>query len=112
MLPSTILHQKPGPQWAFVPHADAEEIAQTLRDLRAIGLDVLTIGQYLQPTPQHLAIDRWVTPDEFREWKEYGLSLGIGVIESGPLVRSSYHADEQSARYTGAASLHTTATDA
>lgn len=83
-----------------------DEIAQTLRDLRAAGLDVLTIGQYLQPTPQHLAIDRWVTPEEFAEWKQFGLSLGIGVVESGPLVRSSYHADEQSARYTGAASLH------
>jgi lipoyl synthase len=84
-----------------------EEIAQAMRDLRAAGVDVLTIGQYLQPTPQHLAIDRWVTPEEFREWKEFGLGLGFGVIESGPLVRSSYHADEQSARYTGVASLTT-----
>ena len=84
-----------------------EEIEQTLRDLHAIGLDVLTIGQYLQPTPQHLPIDRWVTPAEFAEWKQFGLSLGIGVVESGPLVRSSYHADEQSARYTGATALHT-----
>lgn len=83
-----------------------EEVAQTLRDLRAIGLDVLTIGQYLQPTPQHLPIDRWVTPDEFAEWKQFGLSIGFGVVESGPLVRSSYHADEQTARYTGAESLH------
>ena len=85
------------------------EIAQVMRDLRTAGCDVLTIGQYLQPTPQHLAIDRWVTPDEFREWKEFGLSIGFGVVESGPLVRSSYHADEQSARYTGAEALHTSA---
>ena len=77
-----------------------DEIAQTLRDLRAAGLDILTIGQYLQPSPQHLPIDRWVTPEEFREWHEFGLGLGLGVVESGPLVRSSYHADEQSARYT------------
>jgi lipoic acid synthetase len=83
-----------------------EEIVQVLHDLRTAGVDVLTIGQYLQPTPQHLALDRWVTPDEFREWKEFGLSIGFGVIESGPLVRSSYHADEQSARYTGAEALH------
>ena len=84
-----------------------EEIEQTLRDIRAAGVDVLTIGQYLQPTPQHLPIDRWVTRDEFAEWKRIGLEIGFGVIESGPLVRSSYHADEQSARYTGAESLHT-----
>ncbi len=86
-----------------------EEIAQTMRDMRAAGIDVLTIGQYLQPTPQHLPVDRWVTPDEFAEWKQYGLSIGFGVVESGPLVRSSYHADEQSARYTGAEALHTAA---
>jgi lipoic acid synthetase len=77
-----------------------DEIAQTLRDLRADGVDILTIGQYLQPTPQHLAIDRWVTPEEFAGWKQFGLEIGFGVIESGPLVRSSYHADEQSAKYT------------
>jgi lipoyl synthase len=79
-----------------------DEIAQTLRDLRADGVDILTIGQYLQPTAKHLPIDRWVTPEEFAEWKAFGLSIGMGVIESGPLVRSSYHADEQSARYAGA----------
>ena len=84
-----------------------EEIAPAMRALRAAGVEVLTIGQSLQPTPHHLAIDRWVTPEEFREWKEFGLSIGFGVVESGPLVRSSYHADEQSARYTGAASLTT-----
>lgn len=83
-----------------------EEIAQAMRDLRGAGADVLTIGQYLQPSPQHLPVGRWVTPDEFREWKEFGLGIGFGVVESGPLVRSSYHADEQSAKYTGVDRLH------
>ena len=78
-----------------------EEIERTLRDLAGDGMDILTVGQYLQPTRQHLPIDRWVTPEEFRHWKEFGLSIGFGVVESGPLVRSSYHADEQSLRYTG-----------
>jgi lipoic acid synthetase len=76
-----------------------EEVAQAMRDLVDDGVAILTIGQYLQPTSRHLAIDRWVTPEEFQEWKEFGLSIGFGVVESGPLVRSSYHADEQSARY-------------
>jgi len=83
-----------------------EEIAQAMRDLRAAGVDVLTIGQYLQPSQQHLPVDRWVTPEEFAEWKVFGLGIGFGVIESGPLVRSSYHADEQSAKYTGVDRLH------
>jgi len=78
-----------------------EEIEQTLRDLVADKVDILTIGQYLQPTPQHLPVDRWATPEEFQHWKEWGLSIGFGVIESAPLVRSSYHADEQSGKYTG-----------
>ena len=77
------------------------EIEQTLRDIAADKTDILTLGQYLQPTPQHWPVDRWVTPEEFKKWKEVGLALGIGVIESGPLVRSSYHADEQSAKYVG-----------
>jgi lipoic acid synthetase len=78
-----------------------DEIAQALRDLRAAGVDILTIGQYLQPTPQHAPLDRWAPPEEFTHWKNFGLrELGFGVIESGPLVRSSYHADEQSARYS------------
>ncbi len=81
----------------------AGEIEQTLRDLAADGVDILTIGQYLQPTGQHLPVARWATPEEFVHWKEFGLALGMGVVESGPLVRSSYHADEQSARYTGVA---------
>ncbi len=84
-----------------------EEIAQTLRDLAADQVNVLTIGQYLRPSAQHLPIDRWVTPEEFAQWKDYGLRLGFGVIESGPLVRSSYHADEQSQKYTGQQHLNT-----
>jgi len=77
------------------------EVEQTMRDLVADRVDILTIGQYLQPTVRHLPVDRWVTPEEFQHWKEFGLALGLGVVESGPLVRSSYHADEQSAKYTG-----------
>ncbi len=78
-----------------------EEVEQCLRDLASDRIDVLTIGQYLQPTPQHLPVSRWATPEEFQHWKHFGLSIGFGVVESAPLVRSSYHADEQSHRYTG-----------
>jgi lipoic acid synthetase len=83
------------------------EVERTLRDLASDGVDILTIGQYLQPTRQHAPIDRWVTPEEFARWKAFGLSVGLGVVESGPLVRSSYHADEQSERYTGRDHLNT-----
>ena len=76
-----------------------DEIKEVLNDMAAVGVDVLTIGQYLQPSKEHAAIDRWVTPDEFQRWKEYALEVGFGVCESGPLIRSSYHADEQSAKY-------------
>jgi lipoic acid synthetase len=79
----------------------ADEVEQCLRDLVTDRVDILTIGQYLQPTTQHLPVDRWVPPEEFQQWKEFGLRLGLGVVESGPLVRSSYHADEQSQKYTG-----------
>jgi lipoic acid synthetase len=64
-------------------------------DLREAACDILTIGQYLQPTRFHLPVDRWVTPDEFAEWKRVGESLGITHVEAGPLVRSSYHAGDQ-----------------
>jgi len=72
-----------------------EEIVETMRDLRANGVDVVTIGQYLQPSPKHAAIDRWVHPDEFRWLREQGEALGFGSVFAGPLVRSSYRADEQ-----------------
>lgn len=85
-----------------------EEIEQTLRDLVDDQIDILTIGQYLQPTPKHWKIDRWVHPDEFERWKEFGLKIGFGVVESGAMVRSSYHADEQSEKYTGTEHLNTT----
>jgi lipoic acid synthetase len=78
-----------------------EEIERTLRDLAGDGMNILTIGQYLRPSSQHLPVERWVAPEEFRHWKEFGLSIGFGVVESGPMVRSSYHADEQSRKYTG-----------
>ena len=83
-----------------------EEIAQTLRDLASDRVDILTLGQYLRPTARHLEVARWVTPEEFQEWKRFGLEIGFGVVESGPLVRSSYHADEQSEKYTGAEHLN------
>ena len=72
-----------------------EEVVATLRDLRAAGVDVVTIGQYLQPSPKHATIDRWVHPDEFRWFREQGEAIGFGSVFSGPLVRSSYRADEQ-----------------
>jgi lipoic acid synthetase len=72
-----------------------DEVVDTMRDLRAHGVDVVTIGQYLQPSPKHATIDRWVHPDEFRWFREQGEALGFGSVFSGPLVRSSYRADEQ-----------------
>ena len=69
-----------------------EEIEATMRDLRSVGCDILTIGQYLQPSEKQVPIDRWVSPAEFERWREFGVSIGFGFIESGPLVRSSYHA--------------------
>jgi lipoyl synthase len=72
-----------------------EEVVDTMRDLRAHRIDVVTIGQYLQPSPKHAKIDRWVHPDEFRWFREQGEALGFGSVFSGPLVRSSYRADEQ-----------------
>ncbi len=72
-----------------------DEVVETMRDLRTNGVDVVTIGQYLQPSPKHATIDRWVHPDEFRWFREQGEALGFGSVFSGPLVRSSYRADEQ-----------------
>jgi lipoyl synthase len=72
-----------------------DEVIETMRDLREHGVDVVTIGQYLQPSSKHTQIDRWVHPDEFRWFREQGEELGFGSVFSGPLVRSSYRADEQ-----------------
>jgi lipoic acid synthetase len=72
-----------------------DEVVDTMRDLRENGVDVVTIGQYLQPSAKHAQIDRWVHPDEFRWFREQGEALGFGSVFSGPLVRSSYRADEQ-----------------
>ena len=70
-----------------------EEVIQTLKDLQANGCDVVTIGQYLQPTKKHLSVHRFVHPDEFAEYREIGYGLGFDYVESGPLVRSSYHSE-------------------
>ena len=72
-----------------------EEVRGVMRDLRTVGCDIMTIGQYLRPTKQHLPVARYYHPDEFAAFKAEGLSLGFSHVESGPLVRSSYHADRQ-----------------
>jgi len=72
-----------------------DEVRGTMRDLRAWGVEILTIGQYLQPSRSHLPIERYYTPDEFAELKAYGMEIGFRWVESGPLVRSSYHAEQQ-----------------
>lgn len=70
-----------------------EEVLQTLQDLANAGCDVVTIGQYLQPTKKHLPVNRFVHPDEFAEYREAGYNMGLDYVESGPLVRSSYHSE-------------------
>jgi lipoyl synthase len=72
-----------------------EEVVHVMRDLRDVGVDILTLGQYLRPSDSHIALDRYVTPDEFRMLRETGMDMGFRHVESGPLVRSSYHAWEQ-----------------
>ena len=71
-----------------------EEILQALTDLRSVGCDYLTIGQYLQPSAKHLSIQQFVPIEDFKRWKETALALGFERVASGPLVRSSYFADE------------------
>lgn len=78
-----------------------EEIAQTLADLRAARVDIVTIGQYLRPSAKHLQVERYYTPEEFAAWREHGRALGFAHVESGPLVRSSYHAHEHAALLPG-----------
>ncbi|HEY8285027.1 MAG TPA: lipoyl synthase [Chloroflexota bacterium] len=79
----------------------AHEIQDALRDLRESRVDIITIGQYLRPSMKHLAVDRFVPPNEFQEWRDFGMSLGFTHVESGPLVRSSYHAHEHAALVPG-----------
>ncbi|MGM0953787.1 MAG: lipoyl synthase [Pseudomonadota bacterium] len=71
-----------------------EEVLKTMDDLRAIGVDILTLGQYLRPTPNHLPVERYVTPEEFNRFRDIGLEKGFMEVPSGPMVRSSYRADK------------------
>jgi lipoic acid synthetase len=71
-----------------------EEVIETMQDLVSVGVDILTLGQYLQPTPKHLPVVEFITPEQFDEYKELGLKMGFRYVESGPLVRSSYHAEK------------------
>jgi lipoic acid synthetase len=71
-----------------------EEVIETMQDLVSVGVDILTLGQYLQPTPKHLPVIEFITPEQFDEYKEMGLKMGFRYVESGPLVRSSYHAEK------------------
>lgn len=78
-----------------------DEVIQLMRDLRDVGCDLMTIGQYMQPTPDHLPVQEYVHPDQFEEYKYISQQLGFKHVESGPLVRSSYHADFQEASTRG-----------
>jgi len=78
---------------------EGDEVVETLRDLARAGCQIVTIGQYLRPSLANLPMARYYTPSEFAELKRIGLEFGIGHVESGPLVRSSYHAHEQTAAY-------------
>jgi lipoic acid synthetase len=73
---------------------DADEVAATLADLAAVGVSIVTIGQYLRPTSTHLPVDRWVTPEQFASYAVLGKEFGIGHVESSPLTRSSFHAKQ------------------
>jgi lipoic acid synthetase len=74
-----------------------DEVVELMKDLRSVSCDIMTIGQYLQPYEKRLPVERFVTPDEFNQWREIGMSLGFRHVESSPLTRSSYHAREQAA---------------
>jgi len=78
-------------RWIDIP----DEVRDVLRELRALGCDIVTLGQYLQPSVNHLEVARYVHPDEFAALREWALGLGFPHVEAGPLVRSSYHADAQ-----------------
>ena len=70
-----------------------QEVLETMEDLRSVQVDILTLGQYLQPTPKHLPVAEFITPEQFQKYREIGLEMGFRYVESGPLVRSSYHAE-------------------
>jgi len=72
----------------------SEEIIETMKDLRSVNVDIMTIGQYLQPSRAHLPVEKFVTPNEFKKYETIGLEMGFRFVESGPLVRSSYHAEK------------------
>jgi lipoic acid synthetase len=72
----------------------AEEVLQTMKEVREIGVEIFTVGQYLQPSKKHLSVERYVSDSEFIDYKNFGIDLGFNVVKSGSLVRSSYHADE------------------
>ena len=74
------------------------EVDGCLADLAGVGVEIVTVGQYLRPTSHHLPVDRWVEPHEFARWKRLGESLGIRHVESSPLTRSSYHAKQAANR--------------
>ena len=74
-----------------------EEVIQTMDDLRAVGVQIMTIGQYLQPTPKHLPVKEFITPEQFKKYEKIGLEKGFRFVESGPLVRSSYRAEKHMA---------------
>ena len=71
-----------------------DEVIETMEDLRSVGVDVLTLGQYLQPTPKHLPVEEFIEPMQFEKYRILGLEMGFRFVESGPLVRSSYHAEK------------------
>ncbi len=79
-----------------------DEVRAAMADLRSVGVDILTIGQYLRPSAEHVPVAKWWHPDEFAALREYGESLGFAHVESGPLVRSSYHAREGADRLVAA----------
>jgi lipoic acid synthetase len=86
---------------------EMNELLAVYRDLASVGVNVLTIGQYLRPSKDHLPIARYYTPEEFAFMKREALAMGFRHVESGPLVRSSYHAHEQADSQAGSSSVHT-----
>ena len=71
-----------------------DEVVETMQDLRQVGVQIITLGQYLQPSKKHLPVIEFITPEQFKKYEEIGKSLGFRHVESGPLVRSSYHAEK------------------